>query len=330
MTLHQKLIFTFLILSCLLIAQPIVYGQGCCSGGAPLSGNLAIANMPARTLSVRLIYDNNNLSDLLAKDRELDDKTRKRLSNSILLRLNYSLNQRIAFTALLGYSNQIEKVDFLNFSSRSQGHGFGDVIFLGQYNFINNNTNGLSAAVGVKLPTGSINRINEETGLALAPDLQPGTGAIDYLFSSQYARSNLFNRNIGVLARLTYTLSTPAERLNNQQTYEFGNELQLFAGLNNNFFLKKSILSPQLTLNYRHTAFDKTNDIRTANTGGHWFYLSLSLLYTLNQNLSFFTQGTLPLYRNLDGVQLTTSYRITTSINYTFTFKNPVKVVPIF
>ena len=313
-----------------LLSSTSVNGQGCCSGGTPLSGNLDIAANPSKTLSVRLTYDNNKLQDLLVQTKELEDKTRTRLSNSVLLRLNYSLNKRIAFTSLLTYSNQIEKVEFQNFSSKSQAVGLGDIVFFVQYNFINSNKTSLSSAVGIKAPTGRIDRANDDTGLLLPPDLQPGTGALDYLFSSQYARKNLFDKNLNFQAGLTYRLATPAERFNSQQIYKFGNEFQFFAGMSNSFYIKKSILTPQLTLRYRHTGFDETNEVKTANTGGHWTYLSLSSLFSPNSKISFFIQGSFPLYRNLDGVQLTTSYRITTSVSYAFTFKEKLEIIDAF
>ncbi len=320
----------FLLITLLFLAVNAGYSQGCCSGGTPLSGNLDIAANPSKTLSVRLIYDNNKLQDLLVQTKELEDKTRTRLSNSVLLRLNYALNKRIALTTLFSYSNQIENVDFLNFSSSSQGVGLGDIVFFVQYNFINSNKTGLSTALGIKAPTGKIDRINEETNLLLPPDLQPGTGALDYLFSSQYARKNIADKNFDLHAGLTYRLTAPAERFNNQQIYEFGNEFQFFTGLSKSFYIKKSILAPQVTLRYRHTDFDKTNEIKTANTGGHWTYLSLSSSYTHSSKVSFFIQGSFPLYRNLDGVQLTTSYRITTSVSYSFSFKENLEVIDAF
>jgi len=319
------ILFSLVLLSCAKI-----YGQGCCSGGTPLSGNLDIAASPSKTLSLRLTYDNNKLQDLLVQTKELEDKTRTRLSNSVLLRLNYSLNKRIAFTTLLTYSNQIEKVEFQNFSSRSQGVGLGDIVFFVQYNLINSNKTALSTAVGVKAPTGRIDRANEDTGLLLPPDLQPGTGALDYLFSSQYARNNLFEKNLGFQTGLTYRLTTAAERFNSQQIYKFGNEFQFFAGLSNSFYIKKSILTPQVTLRYRNTAFDQTNGIKTANTSGHWTYLSLSSSFKTKSQVAFFIQASLPLYRNLDGVQLTTSYRITTSVSYAFSFKEKLEIIDVF
>ncbi len=296
--------------------------QGCCSGGTPLSGNLELTTSAAKTLSVRLIYDYNHLGDLVSKSKELNDKTRTRLTHSGLLRLGYAFDNRWALTALLPIIRQVEKIDIGVAQNSTVGQGFGDIVLMLQYNIFNDNTYSWSVAAGAKTATGPTNRSHELTGLLLNPDLQPGTGSWDILAVSQFNKRDFLLEQMFFRAGITYRYTTTADRFNQQQRYKFGNELQVNWGLTHQLFWGATQITPQLMFRYRYTEVDQSDGSPAPNTGGHWGYVLPGVEVLLDPRYGFGLVTQWPLYRRLTGVQLTTSYKITVSVFYNFSFAN--------
>ena len=292
--------------------------QGCCSGGTPLSGNLNLSARATPGFSFRLIYDYNNLKDLVVGTKEIADKTRARITDSGLFQANYTINKRFAVTALFSFIQQTEKIQFNTIDNESVGRGIGDIVLLAQYNIFNNIDRNLSIAGGIKAPTGSVERINADTGFPLPPDLQPGTGAWDFPTVLQFSEKNIFLNRLNFISAINYRITGEANRFDRQQRYKFGNELQTIIGFSYDAYLAKMLLTPQLNLRYRQTLFDQTDGRRTPNTGGHWIYLKPGLAFDFAKRYQFGITSDLPIYRNLDGVQLTTSFKFTVNMIYNF------------
>ena len=71
-------------------------------------------------------------------------------------------------------------------------------------------------------------------------------------------------------------------------------------------------------LRYRRTAVDRTDGITTPNTGGQWVHLVPGMQYQLSTTTGLNISGEIPVYRQLTGVQLTTSYRLNVGFSYRF------------
>jgi hypothetical protein len=54
---------------------------------------------------------------------------------------------------------------------------------------------------------------------------------------------------------LTYRLTSPADRYNGGQEYEFGNELQVITGLAGSYFIGLWVVDPSLLVRFRHLYF---------------------------------------------------------------------------
>jgi len=302
-----------------------VTAQGCCSGGTPLSGNLDLASSDAKNLSIRITYDHNNLGDVVFKSKELEDKSRTRITNATLLRLDYTFNDWLAVNAIFSYVGQEERIQFNNVDNSTLAKGFGDIVLMLQYNALKKNDSSLAIAGGVKAPTGAIDRTNETTGLLLNPDLQPGTGAWDFLAVSHYSQRNFLINFLNFRFGLSYRITNEADRFNQQQKYRFGNEFQANTGFNYQIFIRKTQIVPQLVVRYRNTKVDLTNGFESPNTGGHWLYLVPGFETYFSSNVGFGVLAELPLYRRLEGIQLTTSYKITASVFYSLSLEKKKK-----
>ena len=294
-------------------------GQGCCSGGAPLSGNLNLSPIESGVFSLRLIYDLNNLGSVIAGNERLNDRTRTRLTQTGLLKLDYEFRKRWAVSALFSYVRQVEEVNFGTIANQIYGQGLGDMVLIGSYHLLNKSTQKFSLGMGAKLPTGSINKTNQQTSLLLPPDLQPGTGGWDFVAIAQYTERHLFLiRNLGLTTNVTYRYTTAAARFERQQLYKFGNILQAAAGFNYRLLFKKLSFTPQASLRYRYSLADQTDGFPTINTGGHWMYLIGGTELAFNKNLSLMINTEIPVLWRLEGVQLTTSYKLTFGLVYNF------------
>jgi hypothetical protein len=102
-------------------------------------------------------------------------------------------------------------------------HGLGDISLLANYVLLNTGDSlhrswrqTLSLGGGMKLPTGR-NNLAAADGGTLHPNIQPGTGSVDFLFSAAYTlRRGAWGASTDLLARWNTA---------NNNHYQFGNRL---------------------------------------------------------------------------------------------------------
>lgn len=316
---NLKLVFFFQVLALCCIFSGKIKAQACCSGGTPLSSNLGIQAVESNSLQLQLSYNLNTQNTLVSGAEVLQDNNRIRNTHSIILRSSYGFSKKISITGLFSLIRQEEIIKTVfNTENIQNAQGVGDIVLMMQYQAVEKNDQYFIAAAGVKLPTGATDQVDGELGILLNPDLQPGTGAWDFLFGLNYSANHIFKPNLTFLAVSTLRLTTPSERFNGQLLYEFGNEFQTLFGFKDSYFVKKWNLNPSLMLRYRITQFDKTNNIETPNTGGQWLHLVPELDFDISPAFGLGISGEIPLYRNLTGTQLTTSYILKFTIDYRF------------
>jgi len=316
----------FLFLCHLLFFPAWLFGQACCSGGTPLSGSLGLQRLDGGSGLLELNYDYNTQRDLVSGDTELDDNPRRRNTHSILLRGAYSFSDRWTLMGLFSLVRQEEVIarpsgvqDLL------EAQGIGDAVLFGQYAPWLRPRASLLLGAGLTLPVGATGRLDAETGLPLHPDLQPGAGAWDLLTGARLTLQHVGVDNLSFTMHATFRLTTPSDRYQGRQQYEFGDELQVFSGFDYAWPLGKGLLEPSLLVLYRFTSPDRTNGIETPNTGGHWLHLRAGLGYALSPRVRIAAFGEAPLYRRLEGTQLTTTARVRVTFSYAFSGSgNPV------
>ncbi len=292
--------------------------QACCSGGTPLSSNLGIQAVQGNTLQVQLSYNYNTQKTLVSGTKVLQDNNRIRNTHSVILRSSYGISERFSVTGLFSLIRQEEEVKTQFGSNYKMAQGIGDMVLMMQYQVVSKNDQYFIVAGGVKLPTGATDRLDTELGIPLNPDLQPGTGAWDLLYGLSYSANHVFKPNLTFLVVSTLRLTTAAQRYNGLQLYEFGNEFQTLFGFKDSYFAKKWIINPSLMLRYRITQFDKINNVESLITGGQWVHLVPEIDFDVSPEFGFGISGEVPLYRNLHGTQLTTSYILKFTLNYRF------------
>ncbi|TWO32191.1 transporter [Seonamhaeicola sediminis] len=294
-------------------------GQTCCSGGIPLSNNIGLPLSEKGTFQFGLNYDFNNLNTLNAGSERLNDDTRLRTTHSVLLNSSFAVTNTLSVEGLFTWVNQRRIITSPFDGSRNleASSGIGDAILLVKYNFPNliSKDSDLTLGLGTKIPLGSSTEA-DRNGILLINDLQPGSNAWDIIYWLSTAKRFNFRPSLNVSTRFVYrNTGTDTEYLGNS-TYKFGNEFQAFLGFSDQFTLLKTLVSPNITFKYRNTVKDRIEGRQLDNTGGNWIFLIPNISINLTPNLTLSTKAELPLYSNVDGTQLTPTYRLTTGFLY--------------
>ncbi len=307
----------FYICLTLFISQ---YGisQNCCSGGVPLSNNLGLPNDGKGALTLGLNYDYNNLNTLNVGSDKLNDDSRLRITNSVLLNVGYSFTDKLSFETLFTWVNQTRTISQFDNENFSETKGIGDAVFLIKYAFSDFFGIGsvFNIGVGTKAPLGRSDYTTVE-GFQLTADLQPGSGAWDVLGWIALSKNLTVRPSATISASMTYRATGKnKEYLNNMASYEFGNSVQANVGYADQFLIFSTVFNPSLILKYRSTLLDKIDESELPNTGGRWVFVRPSLSVQITPVLSFNTKIELPIYSYVDGTQLTPTTRFTGGFIY--------------
>jgi len=296
-----------------------VFSQTCCSGGVPLSNNLGLPNEGKDSFTIGLNYDYNNLNTLNAGSDQLDDDSRLRITNSILINLGYAFTDRFSFEALFTWVNQTRTISQFGNENFSETQGIGDAVFLAKYAIpdLLGSQSVLNLGVGTKAPVGKSDLTTAE-GFQLTADLQPGSGAWDILGWLSISKGLNFRPSATLSGSVTYRATGEnASYLNNTSNYEFGNVIQTNIGYTDQFLLFNTIFNPGLILKYRKAFVDKVESSDLPNTGGEWVFVRPELKVQITPSISFSSRLEIPVYSYVDGTQLTPTLRFTTGLAFT-------------
>ena len=233
------------------------------------------------------------------------------------------------FFSLVRQERTINQFGNINFQFTQ---GIGDAVVLFKYHILKKDSpqdlyTSWQVGLGPKIPLGSSDKTND-IGITLNADLQPGSGAWDGVFWSNFARQSSMRPTLMFAATTTYSFKGNNNDYLGSQVYGFGDEFQLIAGFSDRFVLGKMIIDPSLSLRYRLAMEDKNNGIILANTGGQWIFVVPRLTYVIRENMTWHINTELPIYAKITGTQLSPTYRFNTGIYYKFS-KNKTENIPI-
>ncbi|WP_297794174.1 hypothetical protein [uncultured Eudoraea sp.] len=317
------LLRSILIISFILLSSPMV-SQTCCSGGVPLSNNLGLPIEQKGIWQFGLNYDHNNLNTLYAGNDKLNDDSRQRITNSLLLSLGYSITDRFALEALFSWVNQTRTITQFGNENFTETAGIGDALLLAKYAFpeVFGTKSVINLGLGIKAPLGKSDFTNED-GITLTADLQPGSGAWDGLGWFSASKAFDFRPSATFSGNFTYRFTgVNNSYLNNTSTYEFGNVVQANVGYTDQFLLFNTIFNPGLIFKYRNASNDKINDLNLPNTGGEWVFIRPELSVHIITSLLLTLRLELPIYSYVDGTQLTPTTRFTAGLYFKLNNKN--------
>ena len=292
-----------------------INAQTCCSGGIPLSNNLGLSQQEKGTIQIGLNYDYNHLNTLNSGTETLNDNSRLRITHAILLNTNYSITNRLSVEGLFTWVNQRRNISQFENENLDQTSGIGDAVLLLKYNFpeILGNESNIGIGLGLKIPLGSTTETNDQ-GIILNADLQPGSNAWDMIYWSSFSKNFKFRPSLTISSRVIYRSTGTNNSYFGNSSYQFGSEFQGFISFSDQFVLFKTLTSPSLSFKYRNARQDKIDGFHLDNTGGNWVSIIPNFAINLTPNITFSTKAELPIYNNVDGTQLTPTYRITSGL----------------
>ncbi len=193
-------------------------------------------------------------------------------------------------------------------------NGLGDAVLLANYNLLQNvwgNDKKWRQAFylggGVKLPTGKFDRRLVDQGVN--PNMQPGTGAFDWLLSGTYTlRRGDWGLNTDALWRFSRE---------NSAGYQFGNRLNVSGRVFYWLQSGKNKWLPSLGIAHEWAAVDRDGQTRLSDTGGYCLFGTAGLdWYTGNIALS--AAWNLPLRQELAKGHIDAGQRVQVGLAYIF------------
>jgi hypothetical protein len=310
-----KCVFQISII-CLLFLSKTIFAQACCTAGTPLLGSLEMTLAPKGILQLGLSLEHNSLNDVFDGSNLLFDQERERISESAILEVNYGISNRLSITGLFSYIRQQRIISELDYSDNSlTASGIGDVLLLTKYNLIQSSIfdrQDLSLGIGLKIPTGTSTL--KSNGILLPADMQPGSGSWDGILWGYYSKGEIILPDLTLLSSLSYRLNGSNDRFESSaKGYSFGNEFIGSLGFNHPVL---TFIDFIIMAKYRNAKQDTFGNQDIPNTGGNWVYLIPGAHFYLSNNISTRIDGEFPIYRNVAGTQLTTTFTASISLFY--------------
>lgn len=303
----------------LLLLNIQIFSQACCTVGTSISNGGERGIIPVNTLSTGITFQHNVLNTAYESSVVIDDPlNRKSTVSNFNLEIEYGLVKKVSLLFILPYTSRTRETTVTNIETNTTevvtftGDGFGDIIILGKYEIVTPSILlplGLAVGGGVKLPTGSFEE--ENSGTRLSIDLQPGTGAADLLLWGHFLYG-LPSISMSFNANFLYRYAGV-----NLDSYRYGDE---FLTSINGSYAFADFIALNLQLRGRFAEKDYWNGRFLPSTGGTYIDLTPGLIYYEGSfALRVFVQ--VPVYRNVQGIQLAVNEMLGTEISYIFNLK---------
>ena len=185
--------------------------------------------------------------------------------------------------------------------------GLGDVRAIGRYQF-DLGAVSVGAHAGVKLPTGKRNASND-AGEVAERTLQPGTGSTDLI-------TGLFVKgSIGDTAWRWFSQTQWRHAIASKDDFRPGDEINVDLGLR---YLVSESFTANVQLNTRYRRRDSGANAEPDESGGKYVYASPGLSYAIAGGFQIYGYVQVPLYQNVNGVQLTQNMSYVAGVSYRF------------
>ena len=313
---HLKWIFLIFIPVAFLYETSLA--QGCCTAGTPILGTLELGSTPTSTLIFSVTYEYTFRDRFYFGSDRVDDPTvfgqvrREQAIQSVLLETSYGFSRRVSVSSVLSLTrrglNRTSSAPVGAVTSSLNNTGLSDGVFLIKYSLVPLSLisqREVALGGGVKVPFGSY----DETlgGVRLSIDMQQGTGSWDGILWGYFYQGFLPTR-VQLFANALYRLTGT-----NDFGYRFGNEIFATVGVS---YRTPRYFDFSLQGRYRHLQADELEGNPLFNSGGDWFFVVPTVNVNPGVNLSIRLFSQLPVYQNVNGIQLSTTYTLGLGVSY--------------
>lgn len=295
----------------LILSIPFVLSAQCCSAGNPLSCGIDKGNTGSNVLSLGLSF-RNSYSDTYYQGDSKSDYTYIDNSgfNFTSFDVSYGLTQKLTISASVGYFFSKDQ-QFSGSGYKRSANGLADADFGVRYLLLNVAGWSVVPGVSLKAPVGVFDQ--EFQNVVLPIDLQPSSGDFRYntsLFARKQLRSSRWSFQTYNAIEIARTIST-----NRTISYKYGNVYLL--SLAANYGIKPTLTaSLQIRGEIRDMAVDKGKAL--THTGGTVVYASPEISWIFLPDWAFTAQFHQPVYKKVNGLQLTNKYMLMAGIRTNF------------
>ncbi|MEI6090853.1 MAG: hypothetical protein WCR42_10405 [bacterium] len=321
LTLKRVVIFTLLLYFCIF---PINLNAQCCVAGNPSGSTDGQSTGGKNSLDISL-GDMFSYSDTYYSGSKVRDDykyIKDSYFNFSSFSASYGLTDKLRISAEIGYyTSKIQNFDFgggQKFNRKAFGLGDGSIGF--SYNIFSNHSNTFSITPTIRatLPIGTFDQMYGPVVLPI--DLQPSSGGYKYEGGIIFFK-HIENSDFSLISVNTFEYS---QRINTERTnYKYGN-LYNFSLLG--IYKIAEPLSGLLKIRaqIRDKAIDDAGKIIEA-TGGFVLFIAPQLELKFLDSWKLSLQYEAPIYRDLNGLQLSNKYAVNARISKTIDFNSHTK-----
>ncbi len=308
-----------LIFGILLICLPNILKSQCCTAGNPFTSGLNFSHCNENTLGVSLFYQHSYSNEYYKNSKKTDFKYIDNLYyNFTSIMLNYQLLSNLKITADIGYFfDKTQNFDFgINQKFKRIAQGISDMAVGTQYSFdlYDNYQTTIIPGIKITLPVGQFDQM--DGAVVLPIDIQPSSGNLKYELGLSLIKT-LTNKFTIISAN---TAEFPQRIQTERTNYKYGNLYNISLTGIYKFFDEMSMLL-QIRGQLREKSSD--NNYKFINsTGGYYLFVNPQISFNLYDDLSLNLQYEIPVYKNVNGIQLTNNYTFGIRISKIINFRN--------
>ncbi|MDG1848978.1 MAG: transporter [Flavobacteriales bacterium] len=286
----------------------------CCSAGNPSTNNGAFG-LSKNVLNVSSSILHSYSDTYFKGNQSIDWNYLKNMRfNFAMLSLEYGLTSKIKLTSEMGYFiDKSLRYGFID--QKRKAFGLGDLVLGFQYHLYNNRSRMITISPGMKVsfPIGAFDQMNGN--IILPIDIQPSSGSFKLnptvLITKQFPSSKL--------SASSFLSGEFSQRINTERThYKYGNLYRANLKL---IYQSSEKLNLGIALHFQHRNKAENKNEIMQYTGGSYLDLQPSFSYTLKQNYTLNTFIGIPIYKNVNGIQLTNKYSLGFGISKSFHLK---------
>lgn len=284
------------------------YTQTCCTGGTPLLGSYIFSSFEKNDIILNSTFSYNSNKDLISGSDKLDQSFIRRTVSSFIVQTDYGVSNSLLLSVVTPFLYQNETIIQQGNSNKNINNGIGDMSLWARYQIVNHKIE-LNGAVGLKFPTGNTKE-RTESGILLPFSMQSGSGSYDIVANIQSTLNLTKNKNMTFSNQLAVKLNGRGKSFQAHPNYRFGNQFQLMSVYSYQYIIGTVISNAYVGTIYQFREKDAFNGgFENENTGGHWLNLAIGQDSSLTPRLKIGVNFITPLYRNLKGLQLSTTWQ---------------------
>lgn len=286
------------------------YGQ-CCSAGNPLGSNGINDGLPVKEWQFLTSYKHSLSKDYYHKDHQVEvPVVEKSYYDYQSLSIAYGILKWMNVSAEIGYFyNKTQILEPGQSTGEIRAHGIGDLAVNFRFLPVKSlrKTTQFILSSGVRIPVGAFDE--QIDGVTVPVSLQPSSGALK-INTSVYYSANTAHRKIFVNSFALFEYSNTIEE--GYFIYKYGDFLQLSTGLQYNSNKHFTFL---LNMKYECRGQDhREHEKVVESSGSHLILINPQIIYNFKRGWSMMMLSDLPVYKYVNGEQLTNSYSIQFSL----------------